>query len=463
MRSAIFEFDFGRTDVYFLSLIPATINLFIFIYVSLFIKRTRVTGYFAIFVFTLMLWQLTEGVLKLSSTAVAAEFWYSIVQKALSLVVIFGILFSLFFTKLDKKISWNILFSIVVFPAMFFAFCIDGNLIQSTQIKSEYWHWIFNPNVNFITLVFLSWISLGALFMLLVFWLNLKRKWKTVEEKNQATLLAFGFTIPIIIGIVIEIVFPILFKINDVPITSSLTTLFSILAFIAIKKYRMLEYSPKHHWEDIVDSMNEGILIVDNKDEIKYANEAFCKLLEYNFVDIEGKRATELFFAQKSIIDNNTSKSLEQSQRNSEQYEILLQTRTGKQKWFLVGLSPYIDSYGNLVGTIGIHADITARKRAEEELVASNIELEIFVYKASHDLRGPLASIIGLVNVSKYEITDELGMKYLGMIESATQKLDTTLKELVKTMKIKDTLQFSDLVDFEEIIAVKLNEFKYYN
>ncbi len=463
MGSGIFELDFGRTDVFFLSIIPAIISFAIFIYVSLFLQRTRVTGYFSIFVLMLMLWQLSEGVVKLCVTEVAAAFWYSIVQKVLSLVIIFGLFFSVFFTKLDKKIPWNILFSIVVFPAMFFAFCVDGNIVQSTQVKSEYWYWIFNPDANLISVLFLSWISLGGLLMLSMFWLNLNRKWKTVAEQKQAILLAFGFTIPIVIGITIEVIFPIVFKINDIPITSTLTTVFSVLAFIAIKKYHMLQYSPKHHWENIVDSMNEGILIVDNKDEIKYANEAFCKLMEFQFIDIEGKGATELFSAQKFNLEKSKSKIVEQSKIKSDQYEVLLQTRTGKQKWFLVGVSPYIDSYGNLVGSIGIHADITERKRAEEELMVSNIELEIFVYKASHDLRGPLASIIGLVNVSKYEITDELGIKYLGMIESATQKLDTTLRELVKTMKIKDTMLFTELIDFEEIITIKLNEFKYYN
>jgi signal transduction histidine kinase len=106
--------------------------------------------------------------------------------------------------------------------------------------------------------------------------------------------------------------------------------------------------------------------------------------------------------------------------------------------------------------------DITERKTAELNLVTSNRELETFIYKASHDIRGPLASIMGLVNVSRLELKDELSQKYLGMIGQAASKLDYTLSELVKAMKIKDMTQFRDEVDFQQMIKEVLCKFSHY-
>jgi signal transduction histidine kinase len=106
--------------------------------------------------------------------------------------------------------------------------------------------------------------------------------------------------------------------------------------------------------------------------------------------------------------------------------------------------------------------DIGERKRAEESLKSSNRELETFIYRASHDIRGPLASIIGLVNVSRLELKDDVAVKYLDMIDSAANKLDYTLSELVKAMKIKDVKLFTDEIDFKTLIKDTLSKYEHY-
>jgi PAS domain S-box-containing protein len=106
--------------------------------------------------------------------------------------------------------------------------------------------------------------------------------------------------------------------------------------------------------------------------------------------------------------------------------------------------------------------DITERKKMEEKLTATNKELELFIYKASHDIRGPLTSVMGLVNVSKLEIQDEKPRKYLDMIDTATKKLDYILGELMKAMKIKDVTLFNDNINFEELTEDVLKIFRHF-
>ena len=298
--------------------------------------------------------------------------------------------------------------------------------------------------------------------MLFLFWTSYFKKDKSELMRKQSLILSIGFTIPIILGIIAEVILPLVFKINAIPIAANTTTVFSVMAFIAIKKYQMLSFSPKYHWEQIVNSMTEGLLIVDNHDEVKYANQAFCKLSGYEFYELEGKNATLLLASDKNDNEKVQARIENRKQNISNQYEFQITTKSGALKWLLISGSPYIDKDGTIIGSIGTHADIDERKKAEENLIATNKELEIFIYKASHDLRGPLASIIGLVNVSKYEIKDELSNKYLAMIEASTQKLDHTLKELVKTMKIKDTERFDNEINFKELIGSILSEFEFF-
>jgi signal transduction histidine kinase len=72
-------------------------------------------------------------------------------------------------------------------------------------------------------------------------------------------------------------------------------------------------------------------------------------------------------------------------------------------------------------------------REKNEELTKINKELDSFVYSVSHDLRSPLTSILGLVNVAKMDQTNdkEAIRKYFGMIEQSVLKLDETLREIL--------------------------------
>jgi signal transduction histidine kinase len=77
-------------------------------------------------------------------------------------------------------------------------------------------------------------------------------------------------------------------------------------------------------------------------------------------------------------------------------------------------------------------AEKTLRKQ-NDELVKINKELDSFVYSVSHNLRAPLMSVLGLLNLAsaddkKYDAT--VG-KYFGMMEYSIHKLDNTLKEIL--------------------------------
>lgn len=137
-----------------------------------------------------------------------------------------------------------------------------------------------------------------------------------------------------------------------------------------------------------------------------------------------------------------------------------------KDAWFSGRIAKF-ESDGPMV-TLSFQ-DITDQKRTEESLRRSeahlksaNKDLETFIYRASHDLRGPLSSIIGLTNVSKIEITDSKALQYIDMIQLSTKKLDETLIALVQSMSIKDVEKFEDEIDFKGMFDDILDRFQYY-
>src|SRR5690606_23142939 len=69
-------------------------------------------------------------------------------------------------------------------------------------------------------------------------------------------------------------------------------------------------------------------------------------------------------------------------------------------------------------------------RKQNEELTKINRELDAFVYSVSHDLRSPLSSILGLINILKMDknLSQETMLNYVQMIEKSVLKLDETLQ-----------------------------------
>lgn len=98
-----------------------------------------------------------------------------------------------------------------------------------------------------------------------------------------------------------------------------------------------------------------------------------------------------------------------------------------------------------------------------DELIKANSELDRFVYSASHDLRAPLSSLLGLINISRLAVTPEELRSNLDMMEGRVVHLDGFIKEIINysrnsrlqvqtskvnllelTTEVIDSLRFSD-------------------
>ncbi|HCW08059.1 MAG TPA: hypothetical protein DGG95_11920, partial [Cytophagales bacterium] len=93
---------------------------------------------------------------------------------------------------------------------------------------------------------------------------------------------------------------------------------------------------------------------------------------------------------------------------------------------------------------------VNSIERRNRELRKVNGELDRFVYSASHDLRAPLASILGLVNVARLDKGNNFE-NYLDKIEKSVTKLDGFIRDIIDFSRNARTEVEAELIDFKTL------------
>ena len=91
--------------------------------------------------------------------------------------------------------------------------------------------------------------------------------------------------------------------------------------------------------------------------------------------------------------------------------------------------------------------------RANSSLKQVNDELDNFIYKTSHDIRGPLASLKGMCNVALMDVQDPIALDYLKKLDSTAERLNTILTRLVIINQINNSKLTVERIDFESIVS----------
>lgn len=104
--------------------------------------------------------------------------------------------------------------------------------------------------------------------------------------------------------------------------------------------------------------------------------------------------------------------------------------------------------------------DLSRQKRTEDELTYKNNELDTFVYRVSHDLRGPIASLMGLYQLVQTDIKDHKALEYFGMFNDQILRLNETILALLDLTRIKELEANNEKLNFEKIVEGAIKSFK---
>ncbi|MEL7005102.1 MAG: PAS domain-containing sensor histidine kinase [Bacteroidota bacterium] len=185
--------------------------------------------------------------------------------------------------------------------------------------------------------------------------------------------------------------------------------------------------------------LSDGLVTLANNKAI----EIFGREVESNF------NLKSIFFSDEQYHEFVDSLK---AQGELHEYEFQVCQECGKNRWVSISCQAFFnEDYAE-----GVLLDITERKNQVLELERLNDELDRFIYHASHDLRAPLTSILGLANLM--ELENDVNSTYGSLIKERVEHLDELLRELVELTRNNKTELQIDLIDFKADINTILDE-----
>jgi len=227
-----------------------------------------------------------------------------------------------------------------------------------------------------------------------------------------------------------------------------------------------LQLSEKR-FKSLIENGNDAIALTDKSGKLLYASPSTQRVLGYIPEEFEGNSMDFVVHPDDfETLHKNYSEVLANPGKMV-YMQLRMRHKDGGWRW-LEGYCTNLFHDNSVKAAIINYRDVTARKQNEikideqyKELQRINSELDRFVYSASHDLKAPLTSILGIINVARLEPDDTSKAMYFKMAEDNVKRLLNIIKDLTNFSRNERLEVVKDKVDFETMVRDCISSFSY--
>ena len=215
-------------------------------------------------------------------------------------------------------------------------------------------------------------------------------------------------------------------------------------------------------YRSILENMELGLMEVDNSGIITRIYDSFNKMTGYSGNELIGKNAIDALLVKgfEEIIQREDEERLK---GHPGVYEVKIRKKNGSEIWVLISGAPFFNEKGEVIGSIGVHYDITDRKNLQNELeiakekaVKAQMAEKQFLANMSHEIRTPLNAIIGMSHLLADTDLKNDQQDYLNILSSSAGILKNLISDILDISKIDaGTLEINETAfDLQELCDV---------
>jgi len=205
--------------------------------------------------------------------------------------------------------------------------------------------------------------------------------------------------------------------------------------------------------ENIVQSMDEGILLTDAEGHITFANRSAVDMLGYDREDLLGQHRKLVVMPEEAV--GVEKKTVAWSRGMSSRYETVLLTKEARRVPVIVDARPLFDDE-RLDSVLSVFTDITERKRSEEALrqakdaaEAANRAKSEFLARMSHEVRTPIHAVLGMVDLTLDTTLTQEQLGYLNVLKASADSLMEIVNDILDFAKIEAGRMDLEETDFD--------------
>lgn len=196
-------------------------------------------------------------------------------------------------------------------------------------------------------------------------------------------------------------------------------------------------------YKRIIESMELGLLEINNDGKIIRAYDWFCDMTGYTEVELLGKDANDVFVPQdQRHLIKHQNENRQRGQAGV--YELQIQKKDGEKIWVLISGAPLYDADDNIIGSVGVHYDISAQKNLQNDLIEARKVAESaqqaekqFLANMSHEIRTLLNAVIGMTHLLFDTKLSPKQKEYLAILRSSADLLKGLINDILDFSKIE--------------------------
>lgn len=184
---------------------------------------------------------------------------------------------------------------------------------------------------------------------------------------------------------------------------------------------------------NIVQSLDSGLLTIDLEGKINFLNRTAEKILRRKEEELRNQSVYDLFPKMNEVMEE-AGKKLFQDPPEYQRYETTLIDEKGHKIYLGFSISPLTDPDGKVIGHTLIFQDITRFKEMEEQMKRFDRMAAIGSLAAglAHEIRNPLASLSGSIQMLKSELSlDESQNHLMEIILRESERLNALITDFL--------------------------------
>ncbi|MFD0794585.1 PAS domain S-box protein [Mucilaginibacter litoreus] len=194
----------------------------------------------------------------------------------------------------------------------------------------------------------------------------------------------------------------------------------------------------------VASKTNSGVVINNSQGKVEWVNNAFEQITGYTIDDVRDKHLGDSLKGELTDI-SIIQKARELSEKKqSFEVDLLIYRKDGQPLWISVINSVIIGDKGKVDKYIETIIDITAKKKAELELIAAKEEAlqlsrakDMFIGVMSHEIRTPLNAVIGMSHLLLEDNPHESQKENLSILKFSAENLMTLINDVLDFTKIE--------------------------